>query len=313
LSFKATKITGPSGVINAVDIAVMVDRASNTSEKSESIDELLDAGAEIAGGVAGTALGLFAAGPAGAFVGGVATPVVTHFLRKAGIEIKNRLLGPREEVRVGATLRFAAAKIQENLDNGYKIRQDEFFKEQPNERAPIEEVLEGVLLAAQREHEEKKLGFYGTLVANLAFHPEIDRTQANFLIRLGERISYCQMCLIALFVIKDSLRLRQEDYKNLKDIGENRAFLLQEIYELYSQRLLDLTFDGTPLGRSLPDIEDLQPARINVTAIGKVLYKLMELAKVNERDLNKFIELLSDDPYLPHPLPVQEFPASVQG
>jgi hypothetical protein len=47
-----------------------------------------------------------------------------------------------------------------------------------------------VLLAAQREHEERKLRFMGNLIANLAFHPEIDRGYANYLIRLAEKLSF---------------------------------------------------------------------------------------------------------------------------
>jgi hypothetical protein len=72
----------------------------------------------------------------------------------------------RETKRIGATLTFAAAKIKERLDSGQNLRSDGFFDEDASNRAPADEIAEGVVIAAQREHEEKKLKFYGNLLAS---------------------------------------------------------------------------------------------------------------------------------------------------
>ena len=256
------------------------------SDKPESINDLIKIGSEIAGGAAGAAIGFFTAGPAGAILGGATGPLLTHTFRNLAAEIKNRILGRQEVVRIGATIAFAAVKIQENISNGQQIRQDGFFQKQPDERTTGEEILEGILLVAQREHQEKKLQFYGNLVANIAFHPEIDRAQANLLIRLGERISYRQICLLALFVHKEKFDLRQEDYTKVESIGGAKVALLQEIYDLYSQGMLNAS------GVAMFGLGDVTPSKMNVQGTGVMIYNLMELGKVNTQDLNEVAMLL---------------------
>jgi len=272
-----------------------------TNNESESVEKLIDSGMDIAGNaLAGAAVGFFTNGPVGAVIGGVsgaAGPVATQLLKQAG-EFTQRVLGHREEVRVGATLIFAVEKIRENIAKGHQIRQDGFFQDQPSERSAAEEIFEGVLLAAQREHEEKKLQFYGNLIANIAFRSDIDRGHAN-LITQGEGISYRQMCLLAIFSRVDNSGLRQEDYQNSGNISEAKIALLQEIYKLYSDRLLDLPFEGLVLGQPLLNLEYLKPGTLHVQGIGTTLYKLMELWSIKSQDLETIVALLSDSKFPP--------------
>jgi len=115
-----------------------------------------------------------------------------------------------------------------------QVRHDDFFEDQLYQRSAAKEIVEGVLLAAQREHEEKKLLYYSNLLANIAFHPEIDRAHANLLIRLGERLSYRQLCVLSLFKQKSKFNLRQQDYRSSGTVSElDKVVLLQEIFELY--------------------------------------------------------------------------------
>jgi len=274
---------------------------TQTNNESKSVKKLIDSGMDIAGNaLAGAAVGFFTGGPAGAVIGGVggaAGPAATQILKQAG-EFTQRILGHREEVRVGATLIFAVEKIQENIAKGHQIRQDGFFQDQPSERSAAEEIVEGVLLAAQREREEKKLQFYGNLIANIAFRSDIDRAYANLLITQGEDISYRQMCLLAIFSRPDNSSLRQENYQNARNISGTEKALLQEIYNLlYSQRLLDLSdTDDLPMWSSFR-LESLNPGKINVQEIGIMLYNLMEiweLWKINSQDLETIVALLSD-------------------
>jgi hypothetical protein len=65
------------------------------------------------------------------------------------------------------------------------------------DRSSAEELLEGVILAAQRESQERKVRFYGYLYSNLVFDPTVDRAHGNYLIRLLDRLSYRQVCLLA--------------------------------------------------------------------------------------------------------------------
>lgn len=104
-----------------------------------------------------------------------------------------------------------------------EIRQDDFFNK-INERSTADEILEGILLSAQREHQEKKVQFYGNLIANIAFDPSIDREQANFLIKLDESLSYRQICLLSLFVNKDKYKLKKQTTEVLRKLELKRFY-----------------------------------------------------------------------------------------
>lgn len=260
--------------------------ANKHDANQEPVDELIEVSSDIAGGAAGAAIGFFAGGPIGAIAGGVAAPVMTRSFRKIASEIKSRFLGPREEKRIGATIAFAAEKIKENLDAGQQLRQDDFFEEQPDGRATSDEILEGILLASQREHEEKKLRYFGNLVANIAFHPEINRAEANLLIKIGDRLSYRQLVLIALFVNKQAFNLRQESYRGYTSFTQAQVALLQEVFDLYSQGLLN-GGDEALLGMG-----DTTPAKMNVQGTGATIFNLMELWKIDVREIEEVAKLL---------------------
>lgn len=117
-------------------------------ENNAGVRRLIDAGAEVAGGAIGGALGFLAAGPLGA-AGAAAAAALKHI----GEEASERLLGPREQVRVGGVLALIAAEVKARSDAGEPLRTDGFF--QAAGRNAAEEVAEAVLLKAQREVEEK--------------------------------------------------------------------------------------------------------------------------------------------------------------
>ncbi len=226
-------------------------------------------------------MGFVIGGPVGAVAGGAGGPTVAHALRYLASEFKQRFLGQREEVRVGAVIAFAGEKIRQNIQDGYQVRQDEFFQEELGGRSTAEEVFEGVLLAAQREPQEKKVRFYGNLVANIAFHPEIDRDQANFLISLGQSLSFRQLCLLRLFAVNNNFNLREEDYRDGSLSGAERIALVQEIYELYSRGLI-----GSG-GSALLGVTDVAPAMMNIQGAAVTLHNLMELWGILPQDLNQ--------------------------
>ncbi len=188
---------------------------TDESRENQAVEELISAGSDMVGGISSVALGFLIAGHEGAYTGALTAPVVAYTLRRIAVELKQRVLARREEVRIGAALEVAATQFGENLDAGKQVRQDNFFDADAGERSAAEEVTEGVLLAAQREYEERKVPFEGRLLANLMFHPEIDRAHANYLIRLAQSLSYRQLCLLVLFMRKRSYPLRQGDWRTM--------------------------------------------------------------------------------------------------
>jgi len=254
---------------------------------SDDVKKLVNLGSNITGSVSGAVIGFVAGGPPGAVLGALFGPAIAEAFKKVGNEIANRILGPREKVRIGATINYASEKIMDNIKNGKIIRDDDFFKEKDGQRPPADEILEGILLTAQKEYEEKKLKFHGNLLANLVFHPEIDRAQANMLIRLSERLSYRQLCLIAIFGVPQNYNLLESSYKeHLEKVDEKLSLLLQEIFVMYSEGIFN---SG---GHALLGVGNINPSIMHPQGSGSILFNLMELYNIDKGDLNEIAKML---------------------
>ena len=167
-------------------------------EESDRAAELIGAGSELVGATAGGALGLIG-GPAGVAAGAAGGVVVTRVLKHIGAEVQQRWLGPRQRVRAGAAFASAIAEIGRRIDAGERLREDGFFDEGRSGRSSAEEILEGVLLHASQEYEERKVQYLGRLYASLAFRGDVGAAAANYLLRLANRLTYRQLVMLAIF------------------------------------------------------------------------------------------------------------------
>jgi hypothetical protein len=120
-------------------------------------------------------VGVAIAGPLGGIIGGMTAAglevAIGKFVSKHLPKDIDRNLSINEEERIRKVLSQFNTKIVQNLsvDSGKSFRQDCFFSDKINERSPAEEIFEGVLFAAEREHEEKKVKFVGNFYANILF------------------------------------------------------------------------------------------------------------------------------------------------
>jgi hypothetical protein len=239
---------------------------------------MLHEGAEIVGCSGGAAAGFLMGGLVGAAAGAAAGSFLGHRLRAIGEEAIRRHLSPREQVRTGAVLAAAAEAMQEKLEQGYSPRQDGFFEAEPGDRSTAEEITEGVLISAQREHEEKKIFFMGRMLANIAFTEYIDKTQANFLIRTAEAISYRALCILFVARHSDDLQLYSKAFTAYEgQQPPELPSLLSEIYSLVGQSLL--MFPGVEVIR----VAYIVPAKMKPQGVGVDLYNLMELERLRDR------------------------------
>lgn len=253
--------------------------------------ELIEGGSELAGAASGAAIGLLG-GPPGAVGGAVAGVAITRVLKRVGADLRRRLLGPREEVRIGAAAAYAGATIKEFLEAGRTPREDGFFDAQDDERPAAEEVLEGVLLKARDAYEEKKVRLLGLLYGQVAFHPEISPAHANHLIELGSRLTYRQLAVMA--VVQDEAkrdRLRAAGYrgdqKAVEGLGIEGQALLTEIYDLYQQGLVH---GG---GEAWLSLTDVNPANTRLQGSGAVLAELMALDTIPAADRERVYQVLA--------------------
>jgi hypothetical protein len=240
----------------------------------------------LAGGASGAALGLLLGGPAGAVVGGATGPLITRVFHAMANELGNRVLAQREELRVGAAFAFAAERIRRNLEEGRTPRQDEFFRSNSGGRASAEELLEGVLMAAQREHEEAKIRHYGMLIANLAFRPDVSRPRANALLRSAERLSYRQLVLLSLFSTPVQPQLRERWYEDDEWVDDEVYSVLHEIYDMYLLGLVRSREWG------LMSPSQIAPSRMYAWSEGELLSELMEVGSVPVEDREEVARIL---------------------
>lgn len=284
----------------------------NKEKDKNKIAELIETGSELTGSITGSVIGALFAGVPGAITGGAAGPLIAKIFKKVGLEIKERVLGNREEVRIGAAYTFALNKINEKLIAGEKPRDDNYFETSSNNRSASEEILEGALLLAQREYEELKVKHFGYLIANIYFDSKIDRAFANFLLRTSEKLSYRQFCLLELFNDTNKFELYKRYEYNPNDFNPSEIIFTPRTfnYPMYSQVSLkhkkaDLDIELKELHQlGLLDLELILIENYNnvkLTSTGKLLRKLMELSEINNDDIEviaKVMRYTEEKPYL---------------
>ena len=257
------------------------------NEKSERLWNLINGSAEIAGGAVGGALGFLAGGPMGAAVLGAGGAAAAMALKRIGQEAADRLLGPREKVRLGAVLAISASDIHDRMQGGEKLRADGFFEAKQGGRSDAEEVAEGVLLRSQREPEEKKIRYMGYLLANVAFDPQISPAMAHQIVKAAEQLTYRQLCILKLAVVKGAFGLRATDYRGQGSFPKELYQLLYECLDLYHRGFVN--FGGeVAFGPT-----DIAPGKITIQGLGADVYNLMRLSSIPDTDLASIAKRLT--------------------
>ena len=248
-----------------------------------SIADLIKAGSEIAGGVSGAVIGGTIIGPAGWLIGGASGPIITRLFTKIGNEIKKRVLGDREESRIGFTYTVGLLKIKSRLEKGEKLRSDGFFESDEFNRSASEEILEGVLRSSQVEYQEKKLPYYGNLLANIAFETSISRNKANLFLRIAQNLSYQQLCILQLVSQNEKMQLNW-GYEFMR-FDELQKFncIQPAIEELGNNKLLYI-------GRQ----QEGYITSIRIIKLGQELIKLMELSEIAKSEISSLDDEFSE-------------------
>ena len=282
----------------------MSKKSRKAEQAKDNFQPLLDHGAEMLAGGAATVTGatiawLLGGGPEALAIGGTVGKRIQIALGKVGGEISSRQLGPREEKRVGATLIIAAAEINRRLENGDALRDDGFFDEKQTGRSDAAEVAESILLKVQREPEEMKLPYMGHFLSSIPFHPEISVQMAHQLSKIAEQLTYRQLCILKLSVVKDEYGLRGKDYRDHDDFGKDLYPVLYECAELYNKEYINFGGKADLHGREFADfgatIDGLTraiPSCMSLQGLGKDLFNLMKLSLIPKKDIAPIAEQL---------------------
>ncbi len=223
----------------------------------------------------------------GSIIGAVSCTVIEKVLCKACTEIKDKTLSRREKIRSSVTAIYAISKIAKGIQEGNNIRNDDFFIEDYFERSNADELFEGIIISAQKEYEENKLQYYGNLFASIVFIKDISRSMVCQLMRLGQELSYSELCLLSIFGRKgegELINLRKESYGS-GSYDENLISVLTSINKLSSNSsIFSPTFGSLLVG--------ITPNEIYLQGIGVALYTYMKLKEILEEDCKYFLELL---------------------
>lgn len=256
-------------------------------DTERKVSGMITAGADIAGAAAGGAIGFLLGGPAGAAAGGAGGAAAAHALRNIGEQAADRLLSPREKVRVGGALAIAASKISGRLGRGETLRTDGFFDPRYNGRSDAEEIAESVLLKCQREAEERKVPYMAFLIGNIAFDDQTSPGLAHQIVKTAEDLTYRQLCILKLAAFRSNFHLRAGDYRGQQQFDKSLYEILYECLDLYHRALVN--FGGeVAFGPT-----DIKPGSMTIQGMGADLFNQMGLATIPDADLAPIVAQLS--------------------
>lgn len=291
---------------------------NSSAGNSKQVEDLLTAGCQITGSAIGGAMGFYLAGPIGAATAGAIGSASGSLLA----DIATRVLSRREKVRIGAVAEYAFAQINQNMESGLNPRHDEFMMSLAGDRSPCEEIFEGVLLKAQREHEEKKLRYLGQFYANVAFDRYCSVEQANYLLSLLNRLTYQQLVMIRTFRPLDLhevrvtrmpgedledwerelISRREEEQHALREgllprmlsggITSNRAAAYAALMELFQLNLVSHEQENGLQGAPPLQIRDIDFSSTYSTTVGERIHRLCGLEAIPLEDVSELKHIL---------------------
>lgn len=255
-------------------------------KNDNNVTQLFNNYAEIVGSGIGGVLGFLAGDPITATFGSVGGTVAAMILKNIGQEFSKRQLSPREDFRVGKVLAIAALEIYQRKERGEHPRNDRFFNKKSTGRSDAEEIAEAIMLKCQREPQEKKIEYMGYLLASIAFDANISADMGYQLIKAAEELTYRQLCILKLAVVKDNFGLRGEDYRGQGTFATELSQVLYECLDLYHRAYIN--FGGeVAFGPT-----DVKPGSMTAQGLGANLYNLMKLSSIPDEDIIPIAKVL---------------------
>ncbi|MEW9078692.1 hypothetical protein [Terrisporobacter glycolicus] len=205
-------------------------------------------------------------------------------------DIYENIYTSKESKKILTTLYYSLEMIKENLDNNNFIREEDFFGENLSNQCFAEEIINGILISSKDEHEESKLKYYGYLLGNIMFKNDLNRDECNRLIKLSRQLTYCQIKLINMYVISQTIQipiLQREDYTKLGIRDYKLLGILQDTLDMIQKSILN----GS--GKLVLDVVQINPSKIKVQGVGTLLYNCMSLNKMPYDELEDMLDLLS--------------------
>ncbi len=116
-------------------------------------------------------------------------------------------------------------------------------------------------------------------MANVAFDSEIGAHMAHQITKGAEALTYRQLCIMRLSVVKEQFALRSTDYRGQGTFTKEVYQVLYECRDLYSRGYIN--FDGeVAFGPT-----DVKPGSMQLQGLGGDIYNLMQLGELPASDV----------------------------
>jgi len=119
----------------------------------------------------------------------------------------------------------------------------------------------------------------GHLLSGVAFDTQIGAQMAHQIIKTAEQLTYRQLCILKLAVVKQSLPMRAGDYRGHGKFSKDLYQILYECLELYHRGLINFG------GEVVFGPTDVKPGSMTIQGLGTDIFNLMKLALIPDGDL----------------------------
>lgn len=221
-------------------------------------------------GISGGLAALSTAYPAFSPLFSVLQPVAEDFASRA--------LSTKERNRVDRTYKEIIDKIGKKLEAGYVPRTDDYWAPNAEGVSNATVLLEGVLIKARDEYEEKKRRYFPNLCANMCFAEHLPYERLNTVLKLFEQMTYRQLQILAYINQRGEITTKNWDtHIKVVEAAHKYFDIYYEVFNLYNINLLRQPRLGW--SSSTNDL-DLSP-------LGEDLVMLTELYNMPEEEINE--------------------------
>ncbi len=210
----------------------------------------------------------------------VVVSMLSPMIKDVSREMYERVLSGLQMLRVNEVICQVIKKITHRLNNGEQLRTDPLITS--DNGTMLKQILEGLLLNAMEEFENKKINSYSDLFTNICFDERVTFEQTIAIIRIIKELSYRQLCVIALAEQND-LRTDGWDIKFKSNTLLNQyADFFSEVLVLYNLRILQQADAGISLGMR----------RLSLSQFGASIAKQLDLSTIPVYDIKQVREYI---------------------
>lgn len=246
-----------------------------------NIDKIIDITASSVTNIGSALIGLKTSDPY--MIAGVAAigPVLENKLA----DFAKRMLSSLQSKRITISTQLICSTINQNIDNGKSVRNDDFFTPHQEPIMDINEsaaskLFEGTLLKAKEEYDSKKIPFLSFLTANIFFAPNISESKAFVLLEVLSRMSYRQLCALMIFYRRNTLPIgRWESRLKCTPSLLDYYDIAYEFLSLKDSFLIEQNMPNGGMGMGITEYR--------ISALGKELVITANLMSIKQQDLSE--------------------------